>query len=376
MCGHHHRNFPRTQRVPSFYATMLLGYDLMQLSALLGATGGLQNPFALLIVVPVAVSASTQPTRNTALLSGLALALISVLAFFHWPLPWPPGGLDLPPLYMLGIWSALVACIAFAAVYAWRTALENRQMSHALAATEMLLAREQQLTALNSLAAAAAHELGTPLSTIVVIAKEMERAVEPDHPLYDDILLLRGQAGRCRDILGTLTRNSDKPDAMYSQMTLGHVIEEVAEPLRAFGKMIKVNLPPSPLSAHDQEPIFQRNLGVLYATSNLLKNAVDYAVSIVEITANWNENEIWLTITDDGPGIAQNVLGRLGEPYVTTRARRQNSADDESTGMGLGVFIAKTLLERDGAELSFANRQAPDKGAIVTIRWPRGEKHR
>ncbi|MEJ2125384.1 MAG: sensor histidine kinase, partial [Alphaproteobacteria bacterium] len=150
-----HLNFPRTQRVPSFHATLLLGYDLIQLSARLGVTGGLHNPFALLIVVPVAVSASTQPTRNTALLSGLALTLVSALAFFHWPLPWLPGGLNMPPVYMLGIWFALVACIAFTAVYAWRTALENRQMSHALAATEMLLAREQQLTALNSLAAAA-----------------------------------------------------------------------------------------------------------------------------------------------------------------------------------------------------------------------------
>jgi two-component system sensor histidine kinase RegB len=364
-------SFPRTHRVPSFHATLLLGYDLTQLSVLLCLTGGLQNPFALLIVVPVAVSASTQPTRNTALLGALALILVSVLAFVHWPLPWKLGGLILPPIYMLGTWIALVVCIAFIAVYAWRTAQENRQMSNALAATEMQLAREQQMSALDSLAAAAAHELGTPLSTIVVIAKEMEHAVESGSLMHDDILLLGSQARRCRDILGTLTENSDKSDAMYSQMALGHLIEEVVEPLRAHGRTIKVNLHQPSLNGYDQEPIFQRNAGVMYALSNLLKNAVDYAASIVEITAYWNENEIRLIIADDGPGFAQNILGRLGEPYVTTRARRRHNADDENTGMGLGVFIAQTLLERNGAELSFANRSSPETGALATIRWLR-----
>jgi two-component system sensor histidine kinase RegB len=199
----------------------------------------------------------------------------------------------------------------------------------------------------------------------------MEHAVEPGGLMHEDILLLRSQTGRCRDILGTLTRNSDKVDAMYSQMTLGHLVEEVAEPLRAHGKMIKVNLRQLPLNGHDQEPIFERNPGVLYALSNLLKNAVDYAASIVEITAYWNENEIRLTIVDDGPGFAQNILGRLGEPYVTTRARQRNNADDENTGMGLGIFIAKTLLERNRAKLSFANRSSPETGAVATILWPR-----
>lgn len=366
-----HLIFPRTQRVPSFYATLLLGYDLTQLAALLCLTGGLHNPFALLIVVPVAISASTQPTRNTALLGALALILVSVLAFVYWPLPWKPGGLTLPPIYMLGTWIALVVCIAFIAVYAWRTAQENRQMSNALAATEMQLAREQQMTALDSLAAAAAHELGTPLSTIVVIAKEMEHAVEPGSLMHDDVLLLRSQAGRCRDILGRLAQNSDKSDAMYSQMALGQLVEEVVEPLRTHGRTIKVNLRQPSLNGYDQEPIFERNPGVMYALSNLLKNAVDYAASIVEITAYWNENEIRLIIADDGPGFAQNILGRLGEPYVTARARRRHNADDEHTGMGLGVFIAQTLLERNGAELSFANRSSPETGAVAVVSWQR-----
>ncbi len=367
-----HLIFPRTQRVPSLYGTLLLGYDLTQLSVLLSLTGGLQNPFALLIVVPVAVSASTQPTRNTALLGTLALVLVSALAFVYRPLPWELGGLPLPPpIYMFGVWFALVVCIAFIAVYAWRTAQENRKMSTALAATEMQLARVQKMSALDSLAAAAAHELGTPLATIVVIAKEMEHAVEPGSLMHDDVLLLRSQAGRCRDILGMLTQNSDKPDVMYSQLALGQLVEEVVEPLRAHGKTIKVNLRKASLNDYDHGPIFQRNAGVLYALRNLLQNAVDYALSIVEITVYWDENEIRLTIADDGPGFAQNILGRLGEPYVTTRERRRNAADEQNSGMGLGVFIAQTLLERDGAELSFANRPSPETGAVATVLWPR-----
>ncbi len=327
------------------------------------------------MVVPVAISASTQPLRITVIIGGLAIACASLLMVLHHPLPWTPDMIQpLPVTYRLGIWTALVSCIAFMATYAWRTAEETRQMSDALAATELLLAREQKLSALDGLAAAAAHGLGTPLSTIALVAKELEREIPKDSPLLEDIQLLRSQAARCRDILRSLARNTGEADAVFSRMSLGHVIEEVVEPFRIFGIEITVTLRP-PATRNGQpvpEPVLARNAGVLYALSNLVENAVDYATSKVEIIADWSKNGIRLAIIDDGPGFSPQIISRLGDPYVTTRARNQNTeANAEAEGLGLGFFIAKTLLERYDARLSLENRHSPEKGAIVTINLER-----
>lgn len=243
-------------------------------------------------------------------------------------------------------------------------------MSDALTATELLLAREQKLSALDGLAAAAAHELGTPLSTIAVVAKELKREIPEDSPLREDIELLHSQAARCREILGTLTQNTGETDAVYSKMSLGHLVEEVIEPFRIFDKQIEVELRPPPAKDGQiqAEPVIARNAGVIYALTNLVENAVDYASSKVEILAEWTRDEIHITIIDDGPGFAASIFGRLGEPYVTTRPRLPEvDNDSESGGMGLGYFIAKTLLERSGAVLTLENREFPDSGAVVRV---------
>ncbi len=363
--------FPPSQRLKSTHAMLMLGYDLLQLSALLYLTGGLENPFSLLMVVPVAISASTQPLRIPVVLGGLAVFCATFLVLFHLPLPWIAGQIKpLPLVYMLGVWSALVSCIVFMATYAWRTAEETRQMSDALTATELLLAREQRLSALDGLAAAAAHELGTPLSTIALVAKELEREIGEESPLREDVQLLRSQAARCRDILSALAQNTGQADVMYSRMSVGHLIEEVVEPYRIFEKKIEVTLNP-PLTKGgtlESEPVLSRSPGVLYALTNLVENAVDYAATKVEIIADWNKDEIHLQIIDDGPGFAPHIIGRLGEPYVTTRARNSDSEREDGTeGMGLGFFIAKTLLERSNASLTLENRELPDSGAIVKV---------
>jgi two-component system sensor histidine kinase RegB len=363
--------FPPSQRLRSTHAMLMLAFDLLQLSALLYLTGGLQNPFSLLMVVPVAVSASTQPLRITVILGALSVAAASVLMLFHEPLPWSPGQIgQLPLLYMSGIWTALVCCIIFMATYAWRTAQETRLMSDALTATELLLAREQKLSALDGLAAAAAHELGTPLSTIALVAKELKREIPEDSPLREDVDLLRSQAARCRDILGTLAQNTGETDAVYSKMSLGHLVEEVVEPFRIFDKDIKVELRPPAASNGkiESEPVIARNAGVIYALTNLVENAIDYAASEVEIIAKWTRDEIELAIIDDGPGFATNIFGRLGEPYVTTRPRLSEADNDSNSGgMGLGFFIAKTLIERSGGTLTLENREFPKSGAIVYV---------
>ena len=198
--------FPLTQRLEPDRAAWLLAFDIAELAVLLFLTGGLQNPFAFLFLGPVLLSATALPPRMTLMLGGFAIACATVLVFVHYPLPWdtePP--LELPAIYVLGVWLSILLAIGFIGVYAWQITEEARQLADALAATELVLAREQHLSQLDGLAAAAAHELGTPLSTISVIAKELERAIEPDSEHADDVRLLREQAQRCRDILAKLT---------------------------------------------------------------------------------------------------------------------------------------------------------------------------
>ncbi len=365
--------YPRSQFLLSWQAILLLSYDILQLSALLYLTGGLENPFAFLLVVPVAVSASTQPLSVTAMLATLDVLLATVLARYHLPLPWAHEEPPLLPLnYMVGLWSALVSCIVFIAIYAWRIGQEARQMSQALTAAELVLAREQRLTALDGLAAAAAHQLGTPLSTIALVAKELEREVPPVGLAHDDVMLLQTQAARCRDILSQLSQSGreGENDHIFSQMRLSHILEEVVAPLRTPGIEISVRLANGGQSSKPaSEPIIPRNPGLIHGLGNLVENAVDFASESVTIDASYDQDKVLLRISDDGPGFQANVLNHLGEPYVTSRPRGE--ADDEEVGMGLGFFIAKTLLERSGASIRVANRILPETGASVEVAWPR-----
>jgi two-component system sensor histidine kinase RegB len=330
-------------------------------------TGGLDNPFSFFFLGPVLLSATALPARITIALGLFAIVCTSLLVFFHEPLPWSEeygARPALPDTYMIGIWSSIVLAILFISLYAWQVSEQSRQFVNAVAATELVLARERHVTELDGLAAAAAHALGTPLSTISVIARELEREIDPKSPHAEDIRLLREQTQRCRDILGKLNELQAE-GAPFDRMPLANLLHEVAEPHRNFGIAVEVRLPagmPSPITA--------RNPAILYGLGNLLENAVDFARNRVEISADWTGEEVQVVISDDGPGFAPEVIGRIGEPYVRSRRLRRMYATDD-TGMGLGFFIAKTLLERTGARLAFVNRPLPESGAIVTVRWPR-----
>lgn len=369
--------YPASHRLKSGYAFLMLGYDILQLAVLLYLTGGLENPFAFLLIAPVTVSASTLPLRITAALGALAIAAATVLTSFHYPLPWfHHTNLLLPFPYVMGVWAALVSGILFIGFYSWRTAEEGRRMAKALAAAEMVLAREQKLSALDGLAAAAAHGLGTPLATIAVVTKELMRDAKPSDPHYEDLTLLRAQAERCRDILAELAGGGEQHDLIVSRLPLSHLIEEVAEPHRLADVPIDVTTGPmqdGPSAGSASEPVTERNPGMLYGLGNLVENAVDFATSRVEIDARWSKDEVKIVIADDGTGFPPHVLEQLGEPFVTTRAALAEGQDtsDEHTGMGLGFFIAKTLLERSGATIALANRPLPGGGAVVTVVWPR-----
>ncbi|BAT61580.1 sensor histidine kinase RegB [Variibacter gotjawalensis] len=349
-------------------AAWLLAFDIAQLAALLYLTGGLQNPFAFLFLAPVIVGAMALPPQYTLLLGGLAVSCATLLVFVHQPLPWASDDpLTLPPIYMLGVWLSILLALIYIGVYAWQIAEGARKLSDALSATELVLAREQHMSQIDGLAAAAAHELATPLSTIVLVAKELERALEKDSPHTEDVQLLRSEAQRCREILSKLTELS--ADESFDRVTLTALIEEIVLPHREFGIDIDIVMPQDRAG----EPITRRTPALLYGLGNLVDNAVDFAKERVEIAARWSSQEITLTIADDGPGFSAAVKDRLGEPFLTTRGRKRVGPDGEPEGLGLGFFIAKTLLERSGATIAFANRAAPDHGAVVSVRWKRAE---
>ena len=363
-------------RLSTTFATALLAYDIVQLAALLYLTGGIENPFVFLIVAPVTVSAATLPPRNTIALGVLAASVTSLLVHFYRPLPWYAGGtFDLPLLYNVGVLASVLAGMVFLALYVWRLAKEARQMTEALAATEMVLAREQQLHALDGLAAAAAHELGTPLSTIAVVAKELAREAPKGGTFAEDIALLQSQAERCREILKKLTRGPQEPDPLHARISVRELIEEAAAPYRGFNTEIAISASAEPdnNASAGAEPVGERRPGVIYGLANLVENAVDFAERRVEITATWTARDVMIMIADDGRGIPLPVLETLGEPYITTRPapRPGQGTDGEPSGMGLGFFIAKTLLERSGATVVLDNRQAPATGAIARVTWPR-----
>jgi len=361
--------FPSSRRLQPNQAALLLAFDILQLSGLLYLTGGLTNPFALLLLAPVTVSATALPPQKTVPLAALAVAASCILAFFHQPLPWYMGEeLTFPRLFIFGNWLAIASGIGFIAVYTFRVAEEARQLADALAATELVLAREQHLSALDGLAAAAAHELGTPLATIFLTAKELSSDLDGDGPIAEDVALIRSQAERCREILSKLTSLSSDPGTHVDRLPFRHLLEEAAEPNRDFGTTIEIRC----AETTGQEPIGTRNPAILYGLGNIVENAADFAASKVLLEARWNGEEVAITVTDDGPGFAPNVLDRLGEPYVTSRKRSADEVGQSSGGgLGLGLFIAKTLLERTGAQVDLRNRDDGIPGAVVEIIWPR-----
>lgn len=351
-------------RLEPMQAAGLLALNIVELAGLLYFTGGLQNPFSFLFLAPVLISATALPARFTFGLGVLAVACASVLFFFHLPLPWDSDDpLVLPPIYLVGVWLSIVLAIGVTSLYSFQVTEEARKLADALAATELVLTREQHLTQLDGLAAAAAHELGTPLATIFLISRELEKTVK-DASFAADLKTLREQTQRCRDILSKITQLST--DAPFDRMKLSELIEEVVAPHRDFGVEIKVRIAVAVVS----EPVGSRNPAILYGVGNIVENAVDFAHTTVEVNAWWNKDTIELVISDDGPGIPPDILNRIGEPYLSRR-RTQDEGGGERRGLGLGVFIARTLLERTGAKVSFTNRTFPEHGAVVQITWLR-----
>ncbi len=342
----------------------LMAFDIAELTLVLQITGGVLNPFALLLIAPVTVAGAALRPRTAVMVCAAGLAAALFLTF-------APGAVSADPAaqfesgYRLARLFSLEIAIVFASAYATWSAAEASRRQLALNITETVLAREQRLSALGALAAAAAHELGTPLATIAIVATELVRDA-PEGPLREDAVLLVEQARRCRDILKRLAETPERRDAVHERLTLLQLVREIVEPYAAATDVRVEALVTGPPGV--AAPDIWRRPEILHAIAAIVENAFDFANGEILVTARFDVGFVSLEVRDDGPGFAPAIMTKLGEPYVTSRPGAEGSRTGH-IGMGLGFFIAKTLLERTGARVHFQN--APRSGAIVTARWPR-----
>lgn len=370
--------FSDTRRLTEPEATGLLLYDLGQLAFLVTVTGGLTNPFSLLVLAPVTIAATALKLRWTVLIAVSAVVLVTIADLLHLPLQLMDGTtLEVPQLFRLGFWLAIVIGVAFLSVYSWRVASEIRSMSDALFAAQMALSREQKLTDLGGVVAAAAHELGTPLATIKLVSSEMIDDLAEDDDLREDAILIRDQADRCRDILRSMGR-AGKDDKLLKQAPLTSLVHEASEPHLGRGKEV-VFSERDRVFGVGKPPNILRHPEIIHGLRNMVQNAVDFARSTVWVDVEWDDMQVFVRITDDGEGYPAQMIGRIGDPFM----RQKRFAGDDVRrkgyeGMGLGLFIAKTLLERTKAELTFANaadpfltpEERPERcGAVVEVKW-------
>ncbi len=370
--------FPQTRRLSESEALLTFVFDILQLVCLLYLTGGVTNPFSLLILAPVAVAAMALSPRSSLVLAVIAVALVSVIGVTYQPLRFADGTvLVTAPILTFGFWAAIVIGIVFQTFYAQRVAMEAASMADALLAAQMALSREQKLTDLGGVVAATAHELGTPLATIKLIASELRTELRDRPDLAEDARTLCEQADRCRDILRSMGR-AGKDDTLLRRAPLEAVLQEAAEPHLGRGKQVHFQLAPGP-GGTDDHPLILRRPEIIHGLRNLIQNAVDFALSEVWVEADWTNQRLRIRISDDGQGFPPQIIGYLGEPFLRRRPPERAGQRPGYEGMGLGLFIAKTLLERSGATVRFANQDARSdtravkpllSGAMITLDWP------
>jgi len=358
-----------TQMLKGWEAALQLAFDVCQLALLMILTGGLSNPFLLFLIAPVTVAASSLKAQYTILISGLAIVLAALMPLFSNDLPWHEGSaLALPALFEIGHFAALSIGIVFFALSAQRVNDDEARLIRALDAASVVISREQKLSALGAMSAMTAHELGTPLATIYLVAKELRDDLPEDSPYWEDARLLAEQAERCRTILRKLGEAREASDRVHARMPLSALVDEAAAPHKGLGVAVRVTCEPGQ-DGEVRTPIIYRSPEILHALGAFIENAVSFAESEVQIQASWTSRQFMVTIRDDGPGFAPEVMPKLGEPYVSERNEAQLGGGD----MGLGFFIAKTLIEKSGGRIATRNRFAPGHGAVVQAIWPRTE---
>jgi two-component system sensor histidine kinase RegB len=350
----------RRRRLGENAATAYLAVDIIQFASLLYFTGGFENPFAMLMIAQVAVAAAVLNMVRMVLLSFLSILMATFLSIWNVPLIWPGGEVVITPTYLLGEQIALMFAVAFIASYVWKISYEYRNIQSALYDSQLSLARQRQLAALGAQAAAAAHELGSPLSTIAIIAKDLHREYANDPELKDDLNLLVEQSKRCSEILRDFSARPEREeDPIVTACTPAHLMQDLANGYHHERPDIQVTVHDHPDLA-TQSMIYSAE--VTRSLGNLVQNAIQHAKGSVTIDVKPYAARVRVVIHDDGNGFAPAILNRIGEPYLTTNARGEQN-------MGLGLFIAQTLIESRGGTVRFRNH--PRGGAEVMVTLPR-----
>jgi two-component system, sensor histidine kinase RegB len=338
-------------------------YDLIQLSLLLFFTGGVTNPFIVLLIIPAIVSSTFLNIRSTLNLLIITIVILIILTIYYSPLPHKvieELHFHVPDYYLYAIPLAIIIGLVFLTYFGIRFGVESRKRTEALNRLELILAKEHELESIGLQAAAAAHSLGTPLSTITVVAKELEKEIGQNPEYSKDINLLLSQTKRCSEILKNLSQDQFKEDNFLSNIKIGDLLEEV---VRSFTEISEKKI----ILIKDQnelDPIIYRTLEITYGLRNFIGNATKYSNSIVEINLKSNDTITEVLVTDDGPGFSEDVKDLIGEPYI----RSKNKIISSKSGLGLGTFIGKTLLERMKASVQFGKSKKLN-GAMVTIKW-------
>ena len=347
----------KIQRLNNFWATVSILYDLIQLAVLLFLTGGLQNPFSILIIVPTTIAVTFLSKRSSFSISIISIILVSILANFHYPLPGP--NIAIPQYYLIGLWASLTVGIIFLGSYAYLISAEVKKRSSAFDKLEKSLSKEQELKSLGGLAAAAAHEFGTPLGTIALVAKELKKQLGKNKKYKNDIELLSSQIERCKNILKDLSVDPNKKDTFIENITIKNLINEI---------VYSFDMPKKKSIQVDNHKItnnikISKKIEIVYALRNLVDNAIKFCSSLVKIEIFNLNRKIYLNISDDGKGFPQDIIQNLGDPYI-----RSSLISKNKSGLGLGIFISKTLLERTNAKVSF-KQNTELGGALINIVW-------
>ena len=351
----------KKNQLNNFTSTFFLFYDLIQLSLLLYLTGGITNPFAILLIVPAIVSSTFLSLGSTINLSIITVIILIVLTIYNLPLPhYGELHFHVPDTYLYALPIAILITLIFMTYFGVRFGIESRKRTEALNKLELILAKEHELESIGLQAAAAAHSLGTPLSTITVIARELEKEIGNNKKYAKDIDLLLSQTKRCSDILRNLSQDQLKEDNFLSNTKIEDLLNEI---VRSFTEISEKKILLS-LEKNKENPTIERTLEITYGLRNFIGNAVKYSKSRVEINLESNNKITKVEVSDDGPGFSEDIIGVLGEPYI----RSKNKVISSKSGLGLGTFIGKTLLERKRAKVKFSKSSKLD-GATVIIEW-------
>ena len=351
----------KKNQLNNFTSTLILFYDLVQLSLLLYLTGGITNPFSILLIVPAIVASTFLNLKSTINLSIITIVILVVLTIYNLPLPhYGELHFHVPDTYLYSLPVAIIITLVFLTYFGVRFGIESRKRTQALNKLELILAKEHELESIGLQAAAAAHSLGTPLSTITVIVKELEKEIGNNSKYKKDINLLLSQTKRCSDILKNLSKDQLKEDVFLSNIKIGDILYEI---IRSFSEISSKKI--SLLTKENEtNPKIDRTLEITYGLRNFIGNAVKYSNQSVDISLKSNNKITEIKVCDDGPGFSNDILDVLGEPYI----RSKNKFISSKSGLGLGTFIGKTLLERMKANVEFA--KCPEtNGALVSIKW-------